>query len=219
MAEETNSTISDRAIAIWEIASAVTSYLIAEWVILAFVGNSRIAGAIPVVLALGLMIVSHRERRETLKQIGFRADNFLPALRLLFLPTLIAVVSILLAAWLRNQHLSFTPVRPRFILVPLWALFQQYALQGFINRRAQIVLGTGWKSILLVSVIFSALHLPNPMLTVLTLIGGFVWAAVYQRQPNLFALAISHTIASIVLALTLAQNLFLNLRVGFKYFG
>jgi len=211
--------LSDRAIATWEIASVVTSCLIAEWVVLAFVGSSRIAGAIPVVLALGLMIVSHRERRETLKQIGFRVDNFLPALRLLFLPTVIAVAAILVAGWLRNQHLNFTPLRPRFILVPLWALFQQYALQGFINRRVQIVLGAGWKSILIVAVIFSALHLPNPVLTVLTLIGGILWAGVYQRQPNLFALAISHTIASIVLALTLAQNLFLNLRVGFKYFG
>jgi membrane protease YdiL (CAAX protease family) len=82
-----------------------------------------------------------------------------------------------------------------------------------------LVFGKGIKSILLVGIVFGLLHLPNPLLTVLTLVGGVLWAAIYQRQPNLFALAVSHTIVSITLALTLAQDVFYNLRVGFKYFG
>jgi hypothetical protein len=57
------------------------------------------------------------------------------------------------------------------------------------------------------------------MLALATLIGGFIWAAVYQRQANLFALALSHTIASISLAIALPPNLLNNLRVGFKFFG
>ena len=45
------------------------------------------------------------------------------------------------------------------------------------------------------------------------------WAAVYQQQPNLFALALSHTVSSITLALTISPKLLDSLRVGFKYFG
>ena len=66
-------------LALWEIVSVVVSCLIAEWVVLAFVGNNKFALAIPIVLALTLMIFSHRAYGETLRDIGFRTDNFFAA--------------------------------------------------------------------------------------------------------------------------------------------
>jgi membrane protease YdiL (CAAX protease family) len=208
-----------KALAIWEILSVVTSCLIVEWVVLAFVGRSKLISAIPILLAVGFMAFSHRERGETLRDIGFRADNFFAACRLLLLPTAAAVLLIVVIGWFMNHMILAGHFRARFFWLPLWALFQQYALNGFINRRAQLVLGRGLKSVVLVAIIFSVLHLPNPLLAVMTLAGGFVWAFVYQRQPNLFALALSHTLASMTLALTISPNLLNSLRVGFKYFG
>src|ERR1044071_2597009 len=151
--------ISNRALAGWEIASAVTSCLIAEWVVLAFAGKLMLA--VPVVFALVLMIFSHRVYGESPRDLGFRWDNFASALKLLALPTLIAIVAIVVVS---NQYHRRDPFRWRFLLVPLWALFQQYALQGYLNRRAQIVAGKGWKSVLLVALIFALVHLPNPLL-------------------------------------------------------
>jgi membrane protease YdiL (CAAX protease family) len=103
--------------------------------------------------------------------------------------------------------------------LPFWALFQQYALQGYMNRRAQVVFGKGPKSVILIAVVFSTLHLPNLVLSCLTLIGGLIWGAVYQRQANLYALAASHTVASISLVMALPLSIINGLRVGFKYFG
>jgi membrane protease YdiL (CAAX protease family) len=206
-------------LALWEIASVVTSCLIAEWVVLSFAGGSKLVGAAPVLLAVGFMLYSHRERGETAYEIGFRVDNFLAACRLLLLPTAILLLLVLGLAWFTQPGLFNTPWRARFLLLPLWALFQQYALNGFINRRAQLALGKGRKSVLLVAVVFSLLHFPNPLLAALTFVGGFVWAAVYQRQPNLFALALSHAVSSPSLALTVSPTLLNSLRVGFKYFG
>jgi membrane protease YdiL (CAAX protease family) len=206
-------------LSLWEIASVVTSCLIAEWVVLSFAGRSKLIIAIPVLLALALMIFSHWERGETLRDIGFRTDNLFAACRLLLLPTTVGVLLIIAASWFIDQRVLAAPWRSRFLLLPLWALFQQYTLNGFINRRAQLALGKGAKSILLVALIFGVLHLPNPLLAVLTMIGGLVWAAAYQRQPNLLALTLSHTVVSLALALTTSSNLLNSLRVGFKYFG
>src|SRR6185436_2992380 len=120
--------------------------------------------AIPVVLALALMIYSHRAYGESARELGFRWDNFVAAARLLALPTAaVVLVTIVILLWLKPTGPKPDAFRWRFLLVPFWALFQQYALQGYLNRRAPIVLGPGWKSVLLVALLFAVVHLPNPL--------------------------------------------------------
>lgn len=213
---QSSNEISGRTLAAWEIVSVVVSCLIAEWVVLAFVGRSKFVLAVPVALALALMISSHRAYGESARDVGFRWDNFVAAVKLLLLPTVAAIVIVVLV----SRNLSpRDPGRWRFLLVPLWALFQQYALQGYINRRAQIIFGTGWTSAIVVGLLFAVIHLPNPVLFALTLAGGTIWAFIYQRTPNLFALALSHAVVSVTVALLFPPEWINSLRVGFKYFG
>lgn len=209
----------ERALAVWEIVSVTTSFLIAAWLILPFVGNDKIIWAIPIILAFALMLVSHHLRGETAREIGWRLDNFFAALRLLVVPLLGVLVLIILTGWLMGSlRLEWSQSRPRFLLLPAWGFIQQYVMQGFINRRAQLVWGRGWRSILLVGLIFALMHLPNLWLTLATFLGGVVLAYIYQRVPNLLALALAHGLTSLLLVSTLPPTALHSMRVGFKYF-
>lgn len=223
--EASGAMLNDRALAAWEFVSVVSSILIAEWALVATAGLSKAFAAVPVALALALMIFSHRVRREKLRDLGFRTDNFVRSLKLLILPVFMFATLTLIVGWRRGDHINFSRWRPdRYLVVQLlvgslWALAQQYALQGFLNRRAVAILGRGWASVLLIGVIFGALHLPNVWLAVITLIAGTIWAAIYQRAPNLFALAVSHAVMTWFVVSTLPPLLLQHLRVGLRYFG
>lgn len=223
MDEVANQTV-ERSLAASEILSVVTSCLIAEWVITAVAGGSNVLIGVPIFLAFGLMFCSHKLRGESLKEIGFRFDNFAKAARLLIVP-MAAATAILIGIGYANKSIDFFRWRggSAFFIVPLlgilWGLVQQYALQGFINRRAQLIFGSGYVSILVVSLLFAAFHLPNPTLMVATFLGGLVWATVYQRAPNLFALAFSHGLMTWILISTLPSHLLQGLRVGYTFIG
>jgi membrane protease YdiL (CAAX protease family) len=214
----------DKTLALWEIISVVTSCLIAEWVITAVAGESHVLIVVPIVFAFVLMFLSHRSRGESLRDLGFRWDNFGKAARLLVLPMVLACAFLLVVGYF-NGSLDFfrwrggQSILGMPLLGILWGLVQQYALQGFINRRAQIVLGPGVLSILVVALLFGAFHLPNPVLTVATFAGGLLWATVYQRAPNLFALALSHGLMTWILISTIPSGLLHGLRVGYKFIG
>jgi membrane protease YdiL (CAAX protease family) len=212
--------VRDKTLAAWEIASVTLSFLLAEWMIQPFAANSRLVNAIPLALAFVLMLLSHHARGETAREIGWRVDNFLGAVRLLILPMIGLGILILVVGWfgrsLRSEKLQ---IWQWVVWLFVWGLIQQYVLQGFINRRAQILWGSGARSVLLVAFVFALLHLPNPWLSVATFIGGAVWAAVYQRVPNLLALALSHGLMSLLLASSFPASAINSLRVGIRYFG
>lgn len=215
---------SDRALAGWEIVSVVSSVLIAEWILSASAGRTRFIVSIPIALTFGLMIASHFLRQETLGDLGIRLDNFPRAMKLLLLPMFVIAALSLLIGWLSGSRADFFRWHAdRAIALQLalgfgWGLLQQYVLQAFINRRAQIIWDQRAISVMLTALVFAFLHFPNPWLMLVTFIGGVVWAYVYQRAPNLFALALSHAVMTWVLVSTLPPAALNHLRIGLKYF-
>jgi membrane protease YdiL (CAAX protease family) len=206
-----------------EISLVVSCVLVAEWAVLPLFGRNYLVGLVPVGAAFALMLLSHRACRESAREVGWRLDNFGRALALLLPGMLAAALFLVLVGWLAG---SLRPgvVRPSWGLagtyfwMSLWGLVQQYPLQGFINRRAQTLWGRGAGSVVFVASVFALLHLPNPWLMLATFCGGLLWAWAYQRAPNLIALALSHSLMTVVMVTTVPYSSLGGMRVGYGYF-
>ncbi len=204
-----------------EMSIVLLCALAVEWTILPFTKNPFIF-ALPILIAVAVIYFSQRRKNESLREIGYRFDNFLECFRLLALPMLAFFIALTILGWtlgsLRFNDLFGSAFFRKYIWLFVWGLIQQHALQAFFNRRAQEIYGKGYLSVFVAAMIFALLHLPNFWLTIATFCGGLMWAFVYQRVPNLFALAISHAVMSGVLVLTMPTAALHGMRVGYNYF-
>jgi membrane protease YdiL (CAAX protease family) len=228
-AREMTVRISMRAVSALEIASVFVSVIIISWAIIPLQPWRRWAPALPALLAMALMINSQKARGESPREVGLGFEHFFRALRLLAAPTLIACAGFAAIGYStsslhRTSHFWMTA-----LWTPAWALIQQYVSQAFVYRRVRFLLlddalapeerkrRTGL-AILLNAAIFSSVHAPNLSLMTLTFVGGLMWSWVYERAPNLPAIALSHTAVSLTLMTSLPPWLLPSMRVGYKYF-
>ncbi len=180
------------------------------WLVQPRAPRELVAVPIATVAALGVW----RAVRE--REWGFDRRAFVPAVRAAALVTVPAVLGILATgAWLGTLH-----DRRDFLgsLAPLivWGGVQQWILQTVVLREAQRTTSQRW-GVLLAAVLFAAVHLPNPFLTVMTLAGGLAWCAIYARYPNILPLAISHGLATLAILYAFDETITGRLRIGYSY--
>jgi membrane protease YdiL (CAAX protease family) len=70
---------------------------------------------------------------------------------------------------------------------------------------------------LLAAVLFALAHLPNPILTPITLFWGFAACLLFLHYRNLYPLAMAHAIVGIAIAITVPGPVVHNMRVGLGY--
>ena len=99
----------------------------------------------------------------------------------------------------------------------IWALTQQFLLQGYFLVRLLRVVSNRTAAAAIAAVVFAIAHLPNPILTPITLFWGLVACLVFMRSRNIFPLAIAHAICGICLAITIPPSMLHNMRVGLGY--
>jgi membrane protease YdiL (CAAX protease family) len=228
-AREPASRISMREVSALEIASVFVSVIIISWAIIPLQPWRRWMAALPALLAMALMINSQRARGESLREVGFGAEHFFRALRLLAAPTLIACAGFAAVGYSTGSFHRTSHFRAAALWAPVWALIQQYASQAFVYRRVRfLLLGYGGApegqkrrtglAILVNAAIFSSAHAPNLSLMTLTFAGGLIWSWVYERAPNLSAIALSQAAVSLTLMTSLPPWLLPSMSVGYKHF-
>ncbi len=100
----------------------------------------------------------------------------------------------------------------------VWCLLQQFALQSYIHNRVRDA-APGWRGIsLVVGVMFGSLHLPNPVLTIATFVGGIATAGIFARYRNIWILALGQALASTLIFVALPDTWHHRLRVGPGYY-
>jgi len=99
----------------------------------------------------------------------------------------------------------------------LWALFQQFALQDFVLLRLLRITGHPMSAVLSAGFLFAVAHLPNPVLTVATLLWGITACFIFLRYRSLYVLAIAHWMLGLCIAVTAPNAINHHMRVGLGY--
>jgi membrane protease YdiL (CAAX protease family) len=101
-------------------------------------------------------------------------------------------------------------------ILVLWGGAQQWILQTVILREAQRATGRR-RGVIVAALLFAAVHLPNPMLSIVTLAGALGWCTIYDRQPNIVPLALSHAIGTLAILCALDDRISGGLRIGYAF--
>ena len=143
------------------------------------------------------LVLSFLAHRDTPKTLGWRADNLWPATRqglLVFaiFTAVLFVIGLFLGALHRlPAHLIN---RQRFIGYFAFCLLQQVALNSYLMNRFVYALQNPRLAALACSLIFAALHWPNPVLVPLTFVGGFIMCFLFARERNILPLTLGQAI-------------------------
>jgi membrane protease YdiL (CAAX protease family) len=165
--------------------------------------------AVPILIVLALVLWHDARAREW----GFDARALLPGLRaaaLFTIPLGLAVLAAGLGAGTlhdRGRLLSNLGA-----LVP-WGGAQQWVLQTVILREAQRATSRRL-GVPIAALLFASVHLPNPMLSAVTLVGALGWCTIYDRYPNVVPLALSHAIGTLAILYAFDDSLTGGLRIG-----
>ena len=127
--------------------------------------------------------------------------------------------TVLLAAYLGTLHYHSGPVAGRAPMMGymIWSVLQQIILQQFLMTRLLVLFRKSRSAILMAALLFALAHLPNPLLTVVTVFWGAASCWLYLRYRSLIAVAAIHFILGTSLAVCVPATIHSNMRVGLGY--
>ncbi|MBV9339487.1 MAG: CPBP family intramembrane metalloprotease [Acidobacteria bacterium] len=98
----------------------------------------------------------------------------------------------------------------------IWSLSQEFILQSIFFVRFESMLGSR-RAVIAAAALFAVAHLPSPLLTLVALAGGIVFAELFRRWRNLFPLGIIHAALGLTIAASLPDRWLHHMRVGIGY--
>jgi hypothetical protein len=121
---------------------------------------------------------------------------------------------------------SYSTLHPLYGPVPvgrhmwgyvIWAFMQQFVLQDFFLLRLIRVLPSRTAAVVAAAALFATAHIPNPLLTVVTMLWGLAACALFLKYRNLYVLGFAHGILGLCIAVSVPNATHHHMRVGLGY--
>lgn len=207
-------TSSKRRIA-WDLAELLIGY----GLILSVIWTPRPLQHWLYYIALGWFIASIALSFESWKEMGCCVAGFWRSSWIVGLALILSGIAAYFAAAFHTLHHPGHPIQwiRAFGGYTVWALMQQLLLQGYFLARLLRLTPRPNLAACITASVFALAHLPNPILTPLTLVWGFAACMLFVRSRNVYPLAIAHAIFGICVAITIPPSILHNMRVGLGY--
>jgi membrane protease YdiL (CAAX protease family) len=152
--------------------------------------------------------------RPSLRRMGLALPTSMGASVVLAASFATAVFLALAVHWAGGQ-IPANPTWPSLHLTweyVTWALVQEFMLQSFFFTRCEELFGSA-PAVWVAATLFSAAHLPNPILTTFTLIGGLFFCEMFRRYRSIYPIGIVHAALGLTIAVTIPDGLLHSMRV------
>lgn len=170
-------------------------------------------------LALAWIVGTTWARRESWTALGLGRKGLLQSLWIIGAALLLSAIAIFIAWKTHSLHRlhGTLPVPLHGWAYIVWSLMQQFLLQSYFLLRLLRLLPGKVAPVIIAAGIFSLAHLPNPILTPITLVWGVIACVLFLRYRNIYALGIAHGIMGLCVAVTVPNSLHHHMRVGLGY--
>ncbi len=161
-------------------------------------------------------VLLRRDDRDTL---GLGLSGLRGSLWLVGVAFALATVDLLISLWYSALHPLYGPlpvVRHMWGYM-IWALMQQFVLQDFFLLRLVRVLPSRRGAVILAATLFAIAHIPNPLLTIVTLLWGLAACVIFLKYRNLYILGLVHGVLGLCIAVSVPNAVHHHMRVGLGY--
>jgi membrane protease YdiL (CAAX protease family) len=172
---------------------------------------------VPVLVPAGVVVALTAWSALRSRTSGLSIKEFVPASRATALFTVPAVLVVLAAGFAMGTLHDPGGLLEKFAALVPWGGAQQWVLQTVVLQEARHRTAPA-QSVVLAAFLFALVHVPNPLLMLMTFIGALGWCAIFMRHPNIVPLAFSHAIATLALLGAFDDGLTGRLRIGVSYF-
>lgn len=152
-------------------------------------------------------------------ELGLGLSGWHRSLWVVAIAIALAATDLLISLWYSALHPLYGPVpvgRHMWGYV-IWAFMQQFVLQDFFLLRLIRILPTRTSAVIVAAALFATAHLPNPLLTVVTMLWGLAACALFLKYRNLYVLGLAHGILGLCIAVSVPNAIHHHMRVGLGY--